>query len=80
MQQLRPLVAVIGFTCITDRHVDALTLAGTVREVIDHALALSRAGIDGIIIRPFAPEHGTVDETIVTFASKVWPQVEAAVE
>lgn len=65
---------------ITDRHVDALTLAGTVREVTDHAVALSRAGIDGIVIRPFAPEGGTVEETIVTFASEVWPRVVAAVE
>ena len=35
---------------ITDRHVDALTLAGTIEEVADHIVALTRAGIDGIII------------------------------
>jgi len=64
---------------VTDRHVDALTLAGTIQEVTDHALALSRAGIDGIIIRPFAPEGGTIEETIVTFASEVWPRVMARV-
>jgi 5,10-methylenetetrahydromethanopterin reductase len=64
---------------VTDRHVDALTLAGTIQEVTDHAVALSRAGIDGIIIRPFAPEGGTVEETIVTFASEVWPRVMARV-
>jgi hypothetical protein len=43
-------------------------------------VALSQAGIDGIIIRPFAPEGGTVEETIVTFASDVWPRVVVAVE
>ena len=63
---------------ITDRHVDALTLAGTIEEVTEHVVALSRAGIDGIIIRPFAPEGGTIEETIVTFGSGVWPRVMAA--
>ena len=60
---------------ITDRHVDALTLAGTIEEVADHVVALIRAGIDGIIIRPFAPEGGTIEDTIVTFGSQVWPRV-----
>ena len=60
---------------ITDRHVDALTLAGTVEEVTDHVVAIVRAGIDGVIIRPFAPEGGTIEDTIVTFGSKVWPRV-----
>jgi 5,10-methylenetetrahydromethanopterin reductase len=64
---------------ITDRHVDALTLAGTIEEVTNHVVALLRAGIDGIIIRPFAPEGGTIEETIATFGSKVWPRVMAAV-
>jgi 5,10-methylenetetrahydromethanopterin reductase len=64
---------------ITDRHVDALTLAGTIEEVTNHVVALSRAGIDGIIIKPFAPEGGTIEETISTFGSKVWPRVMAAV-
>ena len=60
---------------ITDRHVNALTLAGTIEEVTEHVVVLCRAGIDKIIIRPFAPEGGTIEETIVNFASKVWPQV-----
>jgi len=60
---------------ITDRHVDALTLAGTIEEVADHVVAIVRAGIDGVIIRPFAPEGGTIEDTIVTFGSKVWPRV-----
>ena len=33
----------------------------------DHVVALTRAGIDGIIIGPFAPEGGTIEDTIVTF-------------
>jgi 5,10-methylenetetrahydromethanopterin reductase len=60
---------------ITDRHVDALTLAGTIEEVADHVVAIVRAGIDGVIIRPFAPESGTIEDTIVAFGSKVWPRV-----
>ena len=31
---------------VTDRHVDAFTLGGSVDEIITHALALRRAGID----------------------------------
>ena len=60
---------------ITDRHVDALTLAGTIEEVADHVVTIAGAGIDGIIVRPFAPEGGTIEDTIVTFGSKVWPRV-----
>jgi 5,10-methylenetetrahydromethanopterin reductase len=69
---------------ITDRHVNALTLAGTIEEVTEHAVVLVRAGIDEILIRPFAPEilirpfapeGGTIEETIANFASKVLPQV-----
>jgi 5,10-methylenetetrahydromethanopterin reductase len=64
---------------ITDRHVQSLTLAGTVEEVTDQVVALSHAGIDGIIIRPLPPEGGTIEETIVAFGSNVWPQVVATV-
>jgi 5,10-methylenetetrahydromethanopterin reductase len=64
---------------ITDRHIVALTLAGTIEEVVDQVLALCRAGIDGIIIRPFAPEGGTIEETIATFGSKVWPRMMSSV-
>jgi 5,10-methylenetetrahydromethanopterin reductase len=63
---------------VTDRHVDALTLAGTIEEVADHVVALFGAGIDGVIIRPFAPEGGTVEETIISFRSVVWPRVLSA--
>jgi hypothetical protein len=38
-------------------------------------VTIAGAGIDGIIIRPLAPEGGTIEDTIVTFGSKVWPRV-----
>ena len=60
---------------ITDRHVDAFTLAGTVDEVTQHLIALREAGADGVMARPFAPEGGTIEETIVTLGSEVWPRV-----
>jgi hypothetical protein len=47
-------------TDVALRHVDALTLAGTIAEVADRVVALTRTGIDGIINRPFAPEGGTL--------------------
>jgi len=46
-----------------------------IEEVADHVVAVLRAGIDGVIIRPFTPEGGTIEDTIVTFGSKVWPRV-----
>ncbi|MBV9815358.1 MAG: LLM class flavin-dependent oxidoreductase [Alphaproteobacteria bacterium] len=64
---------------ITDRHVNALTLAGTVEEVIEHVVVLVRAGIDEIMVKPFAPEGVTIEETIANFASRVWPQVMSSV-
>jgi 5,10-methylenetetrahydromethanopterin reductase len=64
---------------ITDRHVDALTLAGTVEEVAEHAIALRTAGADAIIARPFAPQGGSIEETIVKLGAEVWPRVTAAV-
>ena len=60
---------------ITDRHVDAFTLAGTVDEVVEHAIALHEAGVDGVIARPFAAEGGTIEQTIATLGSEVWPRV-----
>jgi 5,10-methylenetetrahydromethanopterin reductase len=60
---------------ITDRHVDAFTLAGTADEVTEHAISLREAGVDGIIARPFAPAGGTIEETIVRLGSEVWPRV-----
>jgi 5,10-methylenetetrahydromethanopterin reductase len=60
---------------VTDRYVDAFTLAGTADEVTEHASALREAGADGVIARPFAPEGGTIEQTIVTLGSEVWPRV-----
>jgi 5,10-methylenetetrahydromethanopterin reductase len=65
---------------ITDRHVNALTLAGSIEEVTKHVVMLIRAGIDEFIIRPFAPQGGTIEETIADFALRVWPQVMSSVE
>ena len=60
---------------ITDRHIDAFTLAGTVDEVAERSIALRQAGADGVIARPFAPEGGTIEKTIVALGSEVWPRV-----
>ena len=54
-------------------------LAGAIQEVTEHVVVLVRAGIDEIIIRPFAPEGGTIEETIASFASRVWPQVMSSI-
>ena len=63
---------------VTDRQVDALTLAGTVDEAVEHLVALREAGIDNVIIRPFAPEGGTIEDTISIFGTRVMPAVERA--
>jgi len=39
------------------------------------AIALRQAGADGVIARPFAPEGGTIEKTIVALGSEVWPRV-----
>jgi 5,10-methylenetetrahydromethanopterin reductase len=63
---------------VSDRHVDAFTLGGTVEQIAARVAALRRAGIDSIIIRPLAPQGGTVEDVIQIFGTKVWPAVEAA--
>ena len=60
---------------ITDRHVDALTLAGTADEVVAHAVSLRDAGMDAIIARPTAPDADMNDETIYRLGAEVWPRV-----
>jgi 5,10-methylenetetrahydromethanopterin reductase len=62
---------------ITDRHVDALALAGTVDEVVAHAVALFGAGIDGILARPTAEDQEMVDETIIKLGAEVLPRARA---
>jgi len=63
---------------ISDRHVDALTLGGTVEEVTEHVIALGRAGIGQVAIHPLAPPGGTVDDTIRRFGEDVLPQAQKA--
>ena len=63
---------------ITDRFVNALTLAGTVDEVAERVVALGRAGIGQINIHPFAPPRGTVEDTIRAFGEEVLPQARHA--
>lgn len=58
---------------ITDRHVDALCLAGTVEEVTEHVIELRRGGVDSFITMPFAPEGISSDTTIRRFGTEVWP-------
>jgi 5,10-methylenetetrahydromethanopterin reductase len=63
---------------IPDRFVDALTLAGTVEEVVERVVALGRAGIGQIAIFPFAPPDGTVDDTIRRLGEEVLPAARKA--
>lgn len=62
---------------ISDRHVDALTLAGTIQEVTEHVTELISAGIDEIIIRPMAGEGVSVEDTIEAFGA-IWPMITQA--
>jgi 5,10-methylenetetrahydromethanopterin reductase len=62
---------------VTDRHVDALTLAGTVDEVAAHGISLRDAGVDAIIARPTAPNPDMNDETIHRLGAEVWPRVQS---
>jgi 5,10-methylenetetrahydromethanopterin reductase len=64
---------------ITDRVVDALTLAGTVDEIEARVVALERAGIGQVMIYPFPPPGGTAGDTIRRFGEDVMPRVRAAV-
>ena len=61
---------------VTDRHVDAFTLAGTVDEVAEHMTRLKSAGVDGFIIMPFAPQGGAAEDTLTQMGTKVWPLVQ----
>jgi len=62
---------------ITDRHVDAFTLAGTKDEVTAHIIELRKAGIDSIIIRPLAADDAPVEATIAALG-EIWPAVISA--
>jgi 5,10-methylenetetrahydromethanopterin reductase len=52
---------------ITDRHVDALALAGTRGEVAARIAELRGAGIQSIIVRPVAAAEAPVEATIAAF-------------
>ncbi|MBV9861809.1 MAG: LLM class flavin-dependent oxidoreductase [Alphaproteobacteria bacterium] len=58
---------------ISDAHVAAHVLAGTVEEVTAQVVALRRAGIDSIIVMPFAAPGGNAEDTLVAFGTEVWP-------
>jgi 5,10-methylenetetrahydromethanopterin reductase len=73
LEAYEPLVPLI-----TDRFVDAFTLAGTPTEVAEHLIALGRAGIDGVIINPFAPPGGAVEDTMRRFGADVLPRAREA--
>ena len=63
---------------ITDDVVDALTLAGTVDEITERVVALGRAGVGQIMIYPFAPPDGSVDDTVRRFGQDVVPRARRA--
>lgn len=63
---------------VSDRHVDAFTLAGTPDEVAAHVRELRAAGADSIIIMPFAAPGGSIEATIEAFGTEVWPKVAGA--
>ena len=63
---------------ISDRHVDAFTLAGTVDEIVAHIVALRGAGIDSVIIRPFAAPDVTIEQAIEIFGRQIWPAAASA--
>jgi 5,10-methylenetetrahydromethanopterin reductase len=60
---------------VTDRHVDAFTLAGSPDEVVQHMKELKAAGADGFIVMPLPCEGTTAEETLVALGKKVWPRV-----
>ena len=62
---------------ISDRHVDALTLAGNSQEVARHVKRLFEAGIDAIIVRPIAGKGVSAENTIAAFGA-IWPTITQA--
>jgi 5,10-methylenetetrahydromethanopterin reductase len=67
-----PFLALVPF--VTDRMVDAITLAGTIEDVAEHVACLGGAGIGQVIIHPFAPPGGTIDDTILRFGREALPR------
>ena len=60
---------------ITDRHVDAFTLAGSPDEVVQHMRDLKAAGADGFIVFPLPCEGTTAEQTLIALGKDVWPRV-----
>jgi 5,10-methylenetetrahydromethanopterin reductase len=63
---------------VSDRHVNAFALGGSVDEIVAHVVALRRAGISSIIIRPLASQGCSVEGIIETFGKEIWPAVQEA--
>ena len=57
---------------------NSFTLAGDVAEVTARVLELRAAGVDTVIVMPFAAAGGSIEDTIVKFGAEVWPAVQAA--
>lgn len=62
---------------VTDRHVDAFTLAGSPDEVAQHMKELQAAGADGFIVMPLPCEGTTAEQTLVALGKEVWPRVKS---
>ncbi|CAN5556722.1 5,10-methylenetetrahydromethanopterin reductase [soil metagenome] len=60
---------------VTDRHVDAFTLAGSPDEVVQHMKDLKAAGADGFIVMPLPCEGTTAEQALVALGKEVCPRV-----
>src|SRR5258708_18900613 len=61
---------------VTDRHVNAFTLAGTPDEVAQHIKELKAAGVDSFLVMPLPCQGSTAEQTLVTLGQHIWPRVE----
>lgn len=57
---------------VSDRHVDAVTLAGTADEIARRVTALRENEIDNVIISPAPPPGGSAEAVIKSFVKDVW--------
>ena len=71
---LQPYEALAPY--VTDQMVDLMTLAGTADEIVAHAVALCRSGIDGLIISPNPTPAEAIDSQIRIFGERIWPAIE----
>ena len=63
---------------VTDRHVRSFALAGDIADVTAQVIELRQAGVDTVIVMPFAAPGDTIEDTILKFGAEVWPAVLAA--